>query len=358
MLSEECYARIGLMGNPSDGFGGKTLSFLIRNFSAIVTLCPHSADSLEKNAICFSPHKTLDPFVFEDIHAFHHYSNVNGYYGGLRLLQATVQSFMKRICAAQKQSALSSKVGFTLAYDTTIPRCVGLSGSSAIIVATFNILLKYYDLTIADLNISQSQYPDVILNIEKEELHIAAGLQDRVIQTYGGCVHMDFTNNLNGNGNIYTPVAVRLLPNMYLVYNIHVGGDSGKVHSTVKERWLNRDPGLITGMATLGQYADEAKNALENGDAGALAVLMQKNFAMRRELYGDDVVGEKNIAVIMELERFGLAGKFTGSGGAIVCQRLNNEMNWFQEDKEKEISEVILDKYGFAFCRVHIPESA
>ena len=60
----------------------------------------------------------------------------------------------------------------------------------------------------------------------------------------------------------------------------------------------------------------------------------------------------------MELERFGLAGKFTGSGGAIVCQRLNNEMNWFQEDKEKEISEVILDKYGFAFCRVHIPESA
>ena len=48
----------------------------------------------------------------------------------------------------------------------------------------------------------------------------------------------------------------------------------------------------------------------------------------------------------------------TGSGGAIVCQRLNNEMNWFQEDQEKEISEVIRDKYGFAFCRVHIPESS
>jgi galactokinase/mevalonate kinase-like predicted kinase len=33
----------------------------------------------------------------------------------------------------------------------------------------------------------------VILNIEKEELGISAGLQDRVIQTYGGLVHMDFT---------------------------------------------------------------------------------------------------------------------------------------------------------------------
>lgn len=72
---------------------------------------------------------------------------------------------------------------------------MGLSGSSAIIVATFRSLLRYYNLTIDDLKIEKVRFPEVILNIEKEELGISAGLQDRVIQTYGGLVHMDFTRS-------------------------------------------------------------------------------------------------------------------------------------------------------------------
>lgn len=72
---------------------------------------------------------------------------------------------------------------------------MGLSGSSAIIVATFRSLLRCYNLSIDDLNIEKERFPEVILNIEKEELGISAGLQDRVIQTYGGLVHMDFTRS-------------------------------------------------------------------------------------------------------------------------------------------------------------------
>lgn len=37
-------------------------------------------------------------------------------------------------------------------------------------------------------------FPQVILDIEKKELGISAGLQDRVIQTYKGLVLMDFSN--------------------------------------------------------------------------------------------------------------------------------------------------------------------
>lgn len=39
-------------------------------------------------------------------------------------------------------------------YDTTIPRLVGLSGSSAIIVAAYRALLHYYGLTLSDINIT------------------------------------------------------------------------------------------------------------------------------------------------------------------------------------------------------------
>ena len=34
------YARAGLAGNPSDGYHGKTLSFIVRNFWAEVVLYP------------------------------------------------------------------------------------------------------------------------------------------------------------------------------------------------------------------------------------------------------------------------------------------------------------------------------
>ena len=39
-ITTRANARIGLMGNPSDGFNGKTISFLIKNFEASVTVVP------------------------------------------------------------------------------------------------------------------------------------------------------------------------------------------------------------------------------------------------------------------------------------------------------------------------------
>jgi glucuronokinase len=125
---------------------------------------------------------------------------------------------------------------------------VGLSGSSAIVVATFRALLKFYNLTISDFGIAKSgthvlhpltlaplanqtslscksDFPQVILNVEKVELGISAGLQDRVIQTYGGLVHMDFSGAAATCAGVcpYTPLDTALLPEMYLAYDAHAG---------------------------------------------------------------------------------------------------------------------------------------
>ncbi len=43
-ITESCLARVGLMGNPSDGFHGKTISFLIDNFQAKVSLTEQESD--------------------------------------------------------------------------------------------------------------------------------------------------------------------------------------------------------------------------------------------------------------------------------------------------------------------------
>ena len=34
IIAAHAYARAGLVGNPSDGYFGKTISFIIRNFAA------------------------------------------------------------------------------------------------------------------------------------------------------------------------------------------------------------------------------------------------------------------------------------------------------------------------------------
>ena len=72
----------------------------------------------------------------------------------------------------------------------------------------------------------------------------------------------------------------------YFPFKPNPGGDSGKVHSTVKQRWLDNDPALVSGMAALASYADQAVESLRAGDSRTLALLAAKNFAMRRQLYG------------------------------------------------------------------------
>ena len=51
-----------------------------------------------------------------------------GYYGGIRLLQATCKAFGDR--CSRVGLIIHRQRGFRMSYDTNIPRMVGLSGSA------------------------------------------------------------------------------------------------------------------------------------------------------------------------------------------------------------------------------------
>ena len=97
-----------------------------------------------------------------------------------------------------------------------------------------------------------------------------------------------------------------------------LGGESGKVHSTVRARWQERDPVLVSGMQALGDLSDLAVQCLRAKDAIGLAALIERNFALRRALYTDPVVGATNIEMVALAASLGFAAKFTGSGGALL----------------------------------------
>jgi glucuronokinase len=80
------FARVGLMGNPSDGFNGKTISMSIKNFWAEVTIS--LSDNLRLNL-----HPLHDPTEFGSLSDLYGISRREGYLGGLRLLQSTCKKF-------------------------------------------------------------------------------------------------------------------------------------------------------------------------------------------------------------------------------------------------------------------------
>jgi glucuronokinase len=353
-----CCARIGLMGNPSDGFEGKTLSFLLDNFSARVFI-----KQVAIAGVHIKPHPVHDGVSFASLEGLTQHLSVTGYTGGVRLIQATCKKFHELVTNANKSeclnNALSDNKGWEISYDTDIPRMVGLSGSSAIIVATMRALLAYHGLVFEDLGIELHRFPRVILNIEKMELGIAAGLQDRVVQVYGGMVHMDFSLEATSGGldGVFRRLEDAPRPKLYLAYNTTQAGDSGKVHSTVGPRWAARDPELVQGMKELGTLADRAAGCVEHSDWLTLASLIGCNFALRCKLYGTDVVGAKNIAAVevCKTNSVSMAAKFTGSGGALVCLRADGVDEWLTEDEESAWAKA-LEPLGFVATRVRFAQ--
>ena len=176
LTRNRAYARAGLLGNPSDGYHGKTISISVRNFWAEVVL--YEWDSVD---IVLAEG---DRATFRSVHDLARDVRLHGYYGGIRLIKATIKHFVEH---CKRCELTLHQRNFSVRYQTTIPRQVGLAGSSAIIVATLRGLMDFYDV-----RIPIEAQPSFVLRVEQEELGITAGLQDRVIQVYEGLVYMDF----------------------------------------------------------------------------------------------------------------------------------------------------------------------
>lgn len=307
MIVKKAHARIGLMGNPSDGFYGKTLSCCIDNYHAEVILA-------ESHRMRIIPHESHDPTEFSSLGELAAVSSRYGYYGGLRLIYATCKRFHDY---CKEHTILLGDRNCTIRYDTNIPRQVGLGGSSAIIVALLKALMAFYNLT--DGHIPLELQPNLVRSVETNELGIMAGLQDRVIQIYGGLVYMDFAKSLMttlGHGS-YLRMDPKLLPGLFLVYLESPGKDSGKVHNKMRFRFQSGDPDVLAAMCGFATFAVGAKQALEEGDIQRFGMLMNSNFSLRQCTYGREAVNA-SLEMIHIARNLKAPVKFPGSGGAVV----------------------------------------
>lgn len=329
MIQSTTYARVGLAGNPSDGFNGKTLSACVRNWRARVKLTPSDHGRIE-----IQRHAEMDRLNYRNLEALAEQTERYGHYGALRLIHATCALFYKVYGVDIKPGH-----GFDIQYDSNIPRQVGLGGSSAIVVALLNCLYERFEL-----NKSLEERAHLAWAVENEELGITAGLQDRVIQTYGGLVYMDFAEDrmeLMGSGR-YEPLDYPL-PNAFIAYTDNPRKNSGQVHNSVHYLFKNGDKKIIKGMIALAEIAETACESIKLGDFDGLGHLMELNFTVRRKLYGSDAIGDDNLRMVKIASKIGCVAKLPGSGGAVV--------GLYREEQYEPLSQAYKNE-GFECVRV------
>ena len=248
MAEGHAAARAALAGNPSDLYGGAVLAVTLPSPGAQVVAEP--ADEL----LVEPPNPLVE--------------------AGARRLGVTAR----------------------IAWSTTIPRSVGLGGSSALVIATLRALREMEPAELAEL----------ALAIEVEDLGIAAGPQDRYAQAYGGLTFMEFA----GEPPECEPLDPSLLPPLVVAWREAAAEGSGAVHGRLRKA-ADEEP-----LRRLAQSARTARYALVDRDLGKFARCVDASFDARRELM---VLDPRHVEMIEAARAAGASANYTGSGGAIVA---------------------------------------
>lgn len=307
MIETYAYARAGLLGNPSDGYFGKTIAMLVRNFRARVLLYPSARLEIKASK--------ADSPVFESLDELYSVTRWRGYYGGIRIIQAMM---VRLVDYCREQGIELPNRNFTIEYESTIPLRLGMGGSSAIITAALRALCRYFEL---DLPLPTQAR--LVLEAETKEIGVPAGPQDRVIQVYEGVVYMDFRRELmesRGYG-IYEPIDPNLLRNVYVAYRTSLSEGTEVFHNNVRERWRLNDPEIVNAMSTWASYAERGRDALLAGRHEEFSKLIDANFDLRAQIYK---ISDGNLEMIRLARAAGATANFAGSGGAI-CGTYSDE---------------------------------
>jgi glucuronokinase len=257
-------ARAALAGNPSDGYGGAVLAVAVEAFAAEAKAVPAARDD----------------------------------FGGLALVEAAVRRYRRHTGAGAG--------GVAVRVRSTIPREVGLAGSSAIVIATLRALGKLHGAPV-----ELDALPALALAVETEELGIAAGLQDRVAQAHGGLVCMDFAVEPPR----YEPLDAALLPPLFLAWRADAAAASGGVHGALRARWAAGEPAVHAAMAALGDAARGGRECLACGDHAGFGAAMDRSYDLRASIAELD---PRHVRMIELARACGASVNYAGSGGAIA----------------------------------------
>ena len=192
--------------------------------------------------------------------------------------------------------AALARVGVDSGADwcSEIPRSVGLGGSSALVIAALRASGRAPDDPLA--------LAQLALAVERDDLGIPAGLQDRAVQAFDAPVLVDLASDA-----LVRPLVAGATFDFVVAWRPDASEDSGGYH---------RGRAGSGGMAELAQLARAAAHAFEAGDADAVESLMDASARLRDQVAP---LPPAHNELAAELRAAGLKPNSTGSGGAVIA---------------------------------------
>ena len=284
--------RCGIIGNPTDMYGGSVLSCTIPE-RGYVSIRPADRLTLESDQGVVTIRSRDDLRQRGD-----HFD----------VLRAVIS----------QQQCLGMKAHFTCWSD--VPIGSGLSSSSSLVVTALYALISYQGRAL-----SKYFFAETARGIELNDMGVICGYQDFYMPTFGGLNYMEFRDKefyREVHSEPYASVEslTPLVPELPFVL-AHTGVEhrADVVHRPIRERWLEGERSVVQAYVEIGRLAREGKKALLEADWALLGRLMNANHAIQRDLGGSGAENERLIAAALRNGALGAKLAGAGDGGTIIA---------------------------------------
>lgn len=200
-------------------------------------------------------------------------------------------------------------------WTSDVPRSSGLAGSTALLAATLAcVLIAHGQEPQAD-----AEFAELVRDIEKNEAGVQCGFQDAYMVVHGGLQQMDFAGKSPSHVGPFATLKSLNIPLPFLLVTTGVERLSGSVHGPVIDRWLAGDEAIQNAVAEVTAIGISGTEALIDGNLDSLASSMNRNQELISGWGGSGDAIDK--LVLDCLGSGALAAKLAGAGmgGTVIA---------------------------------------
>ena len=198
--------------------------------------------------------------------------------------------------------------GLLLETNSESPAGAGISGSSALMIATTAALAR---LTRRDLSLEQIRM--IAQNVEAQIIHVPTGCQDYYPALYGGvsAIHLD----ADGVHREAVPVAAREIESRFVLAYTGAPRQSGINNWEVFKAHINGDKRVYRNFESITEIAQTMHQALRKKDWNETARLLREEWKLRRTNAPGISTPLIDKLIAVAAKNGGKAAKACGAGG-------------------------------------------
>ncbi len=293
MIVSTAPGRCGILGNPSDMYGGSVISISTKE-RARCELAIGDVGMIQSG----DQNQTLRNRDDLDLRG-----------DRLDILRAVMQYFHDDL----------EDVPIRLSVSTDIPMQAGMAGSTALMVSVVGALNAQFKWGMNPWIIAETAR-----KIENRVMKVLCGHQDQHMAVFGGVNHMIFLGKQSLEQRDDEPLATvePLAPYLKRIPLLcaHTGlkHHSGSVHRSPRERWLAGEKQVVDSFHRIADLPRLGKRALLSGDWKKLGELMNENQSIISSLGGSGEVNDRLIYVALDAGAYGAKLAGAGGGGTIL----------------------------------------